>query len=203
MKKNCYGGKLIVFDGPNGSGKSTLVDRIAKRLRWDGHDVHVTREPTSTPLGEYIREVAEELNGNTLACLVVADRYEHLKNEIIPNLAADKTVIVDRYFLSSLILQRMDKVNVQFIFNINSEIMIPDLQIAVFADDNIIQSRLNKRESLTRFEMGNLTSLELKYLAEGVELLESEGMEVLRVYNNSDSDLDENINVIVNEIISI
>lgn len=63
-----------------------------------------------------------------------------------------KVVITDRYILSSLILQGMDGVDTNFIMNINDEIIKPDVQAALVANESTIQSRLYERGKLTRFE---------------------------------------------------
>lgn len=199
MKENKYGGKLIAIDGPNGSGKSTLMSEVIKILIKKEYDVCVTKEPTTTSLGEYIRKSSETICGNSLACMVAADRYEHLNNEIIPCLRSGKIVITDRYLLSSLILQRIDGVDEQFILNINGQIIKPDLQIAVYADEKIIQKRLAERESLTRFEKENMAAQELLYLDEGVKKLESVGVRLLKIINNDS--LYANVDEIVKNVI--
>ena len=48
----------------------------------------------------------------------------------------------------------MDNVNDTFLLELNSKIIKPDLQVAVFADENVLQKRLSERNVLTRFEMG-------------------------------------------------
>ena len=145
-------GYFIAVDGPNGVGKSTLIAAIKNKLEILGYDVYVTREPTDTKLGNFLREFAEQHSGVSLACMVAADRYEHIINEIMPALGEGKIVISDRYILSSLILQEMDGVGTEFILNTNSEIIKPDLQLAVIADEKILQERLSERDVLTRFE---------------------------------------------------
>lgn len=86
MIKNDYGGLFIAFDGPNGVGKSTLIEYVQAALSESGMNVWVTKEPTDTQLGKFTRQIAETLGGEGLTCLVSADRYQHLINEIIPKL---------------------------------------------------------------------------------------------------------------------
>ena len=50
-------GLFITLEGPEGAGKSTNRDYLAERLRADGIEVVLTREPGGTPLAERIREV--------------------------------------------------------------------------------------------------------------------------------------------------
>lgn len=45
---------------------------------------YITREPTNTDLGNFTRKFSEHHSGISLACLVVADRYEHILSEILP-----------------------------------------------------------------------------------------------------------------------
>lgn len=201
MKDNLFSGKLIAIDGPNGVGKSTIIAAVEKKLLFNKVDVFVTKEPTNSELGCFLRNFAEKKKGLGLACLVAADRYEHLKNEIIPMLEQKKVVITDRYILSSLILQGMDGIDTKFILNINGEIIKPDLQVAVFADEKVIQSRLRKRESLTRFEKDNQSQDELQYMKLGVRELRDLNINILDIDN--DCNLDDNVDKIVCAIVGL
>ena len=86
LEKEKLDGYFIAVDGPNGVGKSTLIEAIKNKLEVLGYAVYITREPTDTKLGNFLREFAEKHSGISLACLVAADRYEHMTNEIIPAL---------------------------------------------------------------------------------------------------------------------
>ena len=50
-------GWFITIEGPEGAGKTTQADALAEHLEGRGLDVHVTREPGGTWLGERLREV--------------------------------------------------------------------------------------------------------------------------------------------------
>lgn len=198
MRKNNYKGLFIAFDGPNGVGKSTLIEYTQTALAERGIMVWVTKEPTDTTLGRFTRQIAETLGNESLTCLVAADRYQHLKDEIIPQLEKGHVVITDRYILSSLILQRMDNVDVDFILASNQNIILPDIQIAVIASEDIIQSRLNERNQLTRFEKGKRTSEELCFLKEGTEVLRDLGVETIMIENSTN--LSDNVSIVVRHI---
>ena len=199
MKKNTTKGFFGAIDGPNGVGKTTLLEEIEKIIKSKNIQLYKTKEPTNSILGKFIREISEEINGDTLACLVSADRYEHLKNEIIPELKKGKIVITDRYILSSLILQVMDGVKESFILNLNSKIIKPDLQLAIFAEEEIIQNRLKQRDKLTRFEKNNQSKKEINNMKKGIDKLRKLNVEVLCINNNDD--LEYNANKIADYII--
>lgn len=201
MRNNDYKGVFIAFDGPNGAGKSTLISLVEKTLIMRGYKVYVTSEPTATELGKYVRAFSEKHDGISLACMVTCDRYEHLKNEIIPMLEEGCIVITDRYVLSSLILQGMDGVDADFIMDINSEIIKPDLQIAVFADEKTLQKRLGDREILTRFEKDNQSEKELLFMKQGLDILRNIGVEIVETRN--DNDLEKNVEEIADCIMQV
>lgn len=193
-------GFLVAVDGPNGVGKSTLIEAIKNKLEFKGYVIYTTKEPTNTECGSYVRKFAENHSGIGLACMVAADRYEHIENEILPELNNGKIVITDRYILSSLILQQMDNVSDAFILDLNSQIIKPNLQVAVFADEDVLQKRLLEREVLTRFERGNQSYSELFYMNKGIVELEKSNVEVIRINNNTN--LDDNVEKIVSCIIN-
>lgn len=101
-------GLFIVLEGIDGSGKSTQVELLARRLRRRGLEVVTLREPTNGKWGQKIRELSrtsgsvtpeEELE------LFIRDRKENVIRNIRPALKAGKTVILDRYYYSTLAYQ--------------------------------------------------------------------------------------------------
>jgi dTMP kinase len=143
---------LVSIDGPGGSGKSTLTALITAQLASHGVPVYPTTEPSPTPLGQLIRASTDTYTGMALACLVAGDRYHHLATEIRPRLAVGQTVICDRYFPSSLVLQRMDGVGLDVITGLNSSADRPDLAVILNGDPHVIAARLTARGRRSRFE---------------------------------------------------
>lgn len=95
-------GLFITLEGPEGAGKSTNRDYLATRLREQGVDVLLTREPGGTPLAERIRELLLTPSSETMApdaelLLVFAARAQHLAQVIRPALAAGSVVLCDRF----------------------------------------------------------------------------------------------------------
>ncbi|MFP3153375.1 dTMP kinase [Lachnospiraceae bacterium ZAX-1] len=199
MQKNTYDGILVAIDGPNGVGKSTLITNLEECLKSKGINVYTTKEPSTSALGNFTRQIAETIGNESLACLVAADRYEHLRNEVVPKLQDGCIVIMDRYVLSSLILQRMDGVETPFVLDVNQNILLPDLQFAIIADIDVIQERLGERATLTRFEKDNQTNQELCYLTSGIEELRKLGIPVITIENSHS--LNENVQNMMNQIL--
>ena len=58
-------GYFVAVDGPNGSGKTTVINAIAEKLGLMGYKVKVTREPTNSILGEFVRKYAEGIRSGS------------------------------------------------------------------------------------------------------------------------------------------
>lgn len=95
-------GLFITLEGPEGAGKSTNREYLAARLREQGVDVVMTREPGGTPLAERIRELLlapseETMAADTELLLMFAARAQHLAEVIRPALARGAVVLCDRF----------------------------------------------------------------------------------------------------------
>jgi len=102
--------KIIVFEGPEGSGKSTQAKIIAKTLKKQGKKVELVREPGGVTISERIRGIIlDPKNTNmapvTEALLYAAARAQVIKERIKPLLKAGKTVIMDRFYLATVVYQ--------------------------------------------------------------------------------------------------
>ncbi|MEE1891036.1 dTMP kinase [Pseudomonas carassii] len=95
-------GLFITLEGPEGAGKSTNREYLAARLREQGVDVVMTREPGGTPLAERIRELLlapseERMAVDTELLLMFAARAQHLAEVIRPALGRGAVVLCDRF----------------------------------------------------------------------------------------------------------
>jgi dTMP kinase len=147
-------GMFVAIDGPSGIGKTTITGLLARQLTVRGCPVVATREPTATPLGSLARSGTDDYHGLALACLVAADRYQHLDHEIRPALQAGQLVLCDRYVASSLVLQQMDGVSAQFVWQLNQHADRPDLCIIVTGDPVRARERARERGLHSRFHRG-------------------------------------------------
>ena len=102
-------GKFIVLEGPDRCGKSTQAKMLYNQLVARGQDVILTREPGGTPTAERIRQIVLEpgLDVRPLAELLLyeASRAQHTQEKILPALEAGKTVICERYTMSTCAYQ--------------------------------------------------------------------------------------------------
>ena len=195
-------GILVTIDGPNGVGKSSLVNKVADNLVAAGVDVLKTSEPTNSSLGKFIRANEENYHGRVLGYMIAADRYLHLESEIIPALKNGKTVLSDRYVGSSLVLQKLDGLEFDFIWELNRFIYVPELSVILTASVKTLEERLSKRTLLTRLERQFSRLNELSYYKESATYLSDRGFNVL-VIDNDNSSIEINSELIVNKILTL
>jgi dTMP kinase len=99
---------FVTFEGVDGSGKSTQARLLAEKLRSEGREAVLTREPGGTGAGERIREIllhGEKLAPWAEASLFAAARAQLVDEVIRPALARGADVVSDRYLDSSLAYQ--------------------------------------------------------------------------------------------------
>ncbi|NBM17720.1 dTMP kinase [Streptomyces sp. GC420] len=175
-------GRLVTLDGPGGVGKSTTVGLLAELLRERGETVHATTEPSRSELGAFTRSHADQVTGRALACLVAADRYDHLEREVIPWLGRGATVVCDRYLASSLVVQQLDGVPECFLLALNADIRPPDLAVILSADPATIAARLTARGAHHRFERDpGIPAREVALYERAADTLRGMGVPVLVV----------------------
>jgi dTMP kinase len=175
-------GLFVSVDGPSGARKSTIVQHLAQLLISAGHDVHVTAEPSAVPIGELCRDLTDDVTGEALACLYAADRYHHLEHEIRPALEAGRTVISDRYLASGLVMQRLDGLDLDYLWQLNAAVDRPDLAVILDADPQVIAERLTARGTHNRFQEQLSSSYdEVRFYRQATEHLTRAGFNVTRI----------------------
>ncbi|GAB3120910.1 hypothetical protein GCM10027160_37640 [Streptomyces calidiresistens] len=173
-------GRFITLDGPGGIGKSTTLATLAGLLRERGESVHATAEPSARPIGRFTRANADHVHGHALACLVAADRYDHIRHELRPHLDLGDTVLCDRYLASTLVVQRLDDVPEPFLLNLNADITLPDLAVILTAEPAVITHRLRARGAHHRFEHDpDIPAREVDLYRQAARTLRSMGVAVL------------------------
>ena len=154
-------GRFITFEGIDGSGKSTQARLLADKLRADGADVVLTREPGGSDGAEEIRQLLVEgepgrWSPETEILLFTAARRDHLERVIEPALAAGKTVISDRFADSTRVYQGATRGDLTEVVNALHTLMIgrePDLTLIIDMDpDTALARGLSRGSGEDRFE---------------------------------------------------
>ncbi|MFT5634044.1 MAG: dTMP kinase [Rubritalea sp.] len=100
-------GLFIVIEGIDGTGKSTQAKMLERALVEAGHTVTLDREPSDGPFGKILRDSATtgRLSPQQELDLFHQDRKHHLEVIILPALQRGETVILDRYYFSTMAYQ--------------------------------------------------------------------------------------------------
>jgi dTMP kinase len=181
-------GMFIAVEGPNGVGKTTTATLLATRLR-ERHErpVHLTTEPSNTPLGRLLRSSEAVLNGRALALAIAADRYAHLDSEIVPLLDDGHHVVSDRYVQSSLVLQRVDGLSLTEIWRYNAYVLPPTVSFYLEDQPEVIRDRLASRSELSRLEMTGSPGRELMLYHEAYAFLRKHDWEQVKIDGHGDT----------------
>lgn len=144
MRDNDFPGKLVVIEGADGSGTTTQAEKLAEKL-----DAFYTAEPAGNKIGQKVDEMISEegYSAEAIALAFSADRMVHLEEEIIPKLEEGKTVVVDRYYHSTLVYQPALGAEYDWVKDLNKEAIRPDLTVILDVSSEVALSRIGKRES--------------------------------------------------------
>ena len=142
-------GKFIVLEGPDRCGKSTQAKMLYNQLVARGKDVILTREPGGTPTAERIRQIVLEpgLDVRPMAELLLyeASRAQHTQEKILPALAEGKTVICERYTMSTCAYQGYGRgIDLGIIDTLNKIATLetkPDLTLVFLMSDKYFSER--------------------------------------------------------------
>lgn len=154
-------GLFITLEGPEGAGKSTNREYLAARLREQGVDVLLTREPGGTPLAEQVRELllapsAESMASDTELLLVFAARAQHLAQVILPALQRGAVVLCDRFTDATYAYQGggrgLDAQRIALLENFVQGELRPHLTLVFDLPVEVGLARAQARGRLDRFE---------------------------------------------------
>lgn len=195
-------GKFIAFEGIDGSGKSTQIRLLSNRLRNIGVYCYTTMEPTDSPIGSLIHQIMTgrmKTDNKVIAGLFVADRLDHLLNEvngILPKILEGTTVITDRYYFSSYAYHSVD-MPMEWVIQANAqskEILQPTITIFIDVEpDTAIERIAKNRFHQELFEKkSRLIKVREKYL-EAFERLKDEEVFIVIDGNKSQDEIAEDI----------
>lgn len=150
-------GLLIAIEGIDGAGKTTQVGRLRRALSGVGLTLRVSKEPTSGRWGQIIRDSASQgrLTVDEELDLLIKDRAEHVETLIAPALARGETVILDRYFYSTIAYQGSRGMDTDAIkASMEQRFPIPDATFILDLDPIISVHRIahSRHEAPNHFE---------------------------------------------------
>lgn len=158
-------GLYVSLEGIDGSGKTDISQFLSNIL-----GAELVREPSQAPTGKLLRSVLKgeeaRLSELTMAYLFASDRAELIDSTIKPFLAAGKTVISDRCFLSTVCYQgAVGSISSEDIIRMHELIRKPDLviilDISVQTSIERVLGRNNNREIYE--EISILEKVKAKY----------------------------------------
>lgn len=147
-------GLFITFEGADGCGKTTQINLLADKLRKDGYEVLVTREPGAKGLGEEIRRIVLNYDGAVSdvceSFLFLADRAQHIDVIIKPAIEQGMIVLCDRHIDSTAAYQgygrQLDIERINMLNNIATSGMKPDLTIVFDLDSETSMARVGSNK---------------------------------------------------------
>jgi dTMP kinase len=150
-------GLFIVLEGLDGAGTTTQAAELSKHLTLNGSRVWMTNEPTDEPVGKLIRDslsgkvISARTNERigfserALCLLFAADRLEH-SVRIQDARRRGIHVICDRYILSSIAYQTLDRsITARRVVDVNRGCAIPDVTLLLSVPVQECLERLRKR----------------------------------------------------------
>lgn len=152
-------GMLFVIEGIDGTGKSTH----AKRLAMD-YGLAYFREPGSVASAEAIRSVLMnvEMSKDAQALMFIAARTEFVRSLLIPTLESGKSVILDRYYFSTLAYQHgalpWDVFN-----TLHAWMPKPDKVLLLECDPEVALSRSQEENVMEREGLDFFKDLHIRY----------------------------------------
>ncbi|KAA0257677.1 dTMP kinase [Deferribacter autotrophicus] len=139
-------GLFFVIDGIDGCGKTTQSQLVVSYLKSLGKKVILTKEPGGTEVGKVLRNILLstefDVTSETELLLYSADRLEHQKKVIEPNILDGNIIVCDRFISSTYayqifgrglninILKTLEKISVKwwpditFIIDIKPEVAL-------------------------------------------------------------------------------
>ena len=147
-------GLFITFEGPDGCGKTTQMKLLAEYLEKKGEEVVLTREPGGKGLGEKVREILLNYDGEVSdrceSFLFLADRAQNIDIIVNPAVKAGKIVLCDRHIDSTVAYQGygrgLDIERINMLNNLTTNGKKPDLTFVFDVDVETSMKRVGKEK---------------------------------------------------------
>ncbi|MBQ8669192.1 dTMP kinase [bacterium] len=150
MKK----GLFITFEGADGCGKTTQLKLLKTYLENIGYEVVLTREPGGKGLGEKVREILLNYDGEVSnrceSFLFLADRAQNIDVIVNPAITEGKIVLCDRHTDSSVAYQGygrgLDINQINTLNNLATNNQKPDLTLVFDVDIETSMQRVGNEK---------------------------------------------------------
>ncbi len=147
-------GLFITFEGADGCGKTTQMSMLADYLKSKGYNVVLTREPGAKGLGEKVREILLNYDGEVSdrceSFLFLADRAQNIDIIVEPAVKEGKIVLCDRHIDSTVAYQgygrglNIERINM--LNNLATNGRKPDLTFVFDIDVETSMKRVGKEK---------------------------------------------------------
>lgn len=184
-------GLFITFEGADGCGKTTQLNLLKDYLVKKGYDVIVTREPGAKGLGEKLREILLNYDGEVSdrceSFLFLADRAQHIDKIVNPAIEQGKIVLCDRHTDSTVAYQGygrgIDLNQIKMLNDIAVNGTKPDLTYVFDVDIETSMSRVgNTKDRMESAGRDFFNRVRLGY----IEIADNDPLRV-KVINSADS----------------
>lgn len=156
-------GRFITFEGVEGVGKSTQCRMLYEYLVSKNIPVILTREIGGTKVAEEMRNILvhRDLLPMSELLQVMAARYDHIVQKILPAIEAGYTVICDRFIDSTACYQGLEiDGGMELVYSLHKKLMpsiMPDITFFIDIEPKIAMERVKTRNSNNnKFDIMNL-----------------------------------------------
>ena len=145
---------FITFEGPDGCGKTTQMNLLAQYFEKKGKKVVLTREPGGKGLGEKVREILLNYDGEVSdrceSFLFLADRAQNIDIIVKPAVKQGEIVLCDRHIDSTVAYQGygrgLDINEINILNNLATGGKKPDLTLVFDVDVETSMKRVGKEK---------------------------------------------------------
>ena len=201
MKK----GLFITFEGADGCGKTTQINLLKNWLMNKGYEVVLTREPGGKGLGEKVREILLNYDGEVSdrceSFLFLADRAQNIDIIVKPAIEQGKIVLCDRHTDSTLAYQGygrgLDIAQIKLLNKLATGNLKPDLTLVFDVDIETSMLRVgNEKDRMEKAGLDFFNKVREGYLNIAAE--EPQRIKVVNATKQIDSVFEDVKNIVSN-----
>lgn len=141
-------GYFIAFEGADGVGKTTQIDMLKRYLENNGATVSVTSMCSSLHVGEVLQKINQQesfvIDERVKSLLYAADILSRYNDIIHPALQRGEVVIADRYYLSLCTYAVARGVSLEWVKQINANLLLPNQTILLDSRPELSVTRKNE-----------------------------------------------------------